>query len=98
MNIQALMQQAKKMQKNMAKKQEEFNAKEFTLNNQGIEIKMTGEKKVISINIDNDLIDPEDKEMLFDLLQITINKLMEQIDAALSESMPQQAAGMPGLF
>ncbi len=98
MNIQLLMQQAKKMQKDLAKKQNEFNSKEFKLDNQGIKITMTGEKKVINIEIDKMLIDQDDIETLNDLLLISLNKLMENIDAELSESMPKQMPSMPGLF
>ncbi len=98
MNIQMLMQQAKKMQKDMAKKQQVFNSKEFTIENQGITIKMSGEKKVLSIDIDKMLIDPEDIETLNDLLQITFNQLIDKIDNELNSSMPKAPAGMPGLF
>ncbi len=98
MNIQMLMQQAKKMQKDMAKKQKEFNDKEFSIENQGIALKMSGEKKILSINIDEILIDPTDIETLNDLLQITINQLMEKIDIELNSLMPKGSAGMPGLF
>ena len=63
MNMQALMQQAQKMQKDITKKKDELNKKEFTGSSELIEIVFTGDKKVKSVKI-KDGVDPEDIEIL----------------------------------
>ena len=73
MNINALMQQAQKMQREMTKKQKELESKEFefTSNGGAIKIKMLGSKQITSLEIDEDLIDPSEKEIKL-VYQVTV--------------------------
>ena len=100
MNINALMQQAQKMQKQMEKKQKEIESQEFEFSSNGgaIKIKMLGSKQITSLEIDKDLIDPEEKEMLEDMLMIAINDAANKIDEEVSSVMGSVAGGLPGLF
>ena len=100
MNINALMQQAQKMQKQMEKKQQELASKEFefTSNGGAIKIKMLGSKVLTSLEIEKDLIDPDDKEMLEDMLMVAINDAISKIEEEASAIMGSVAGGLPGLF
>ena len=84
MNMQALMQQAQKMQREMEKAQKDLEAKEFEIVSAGggIKVTITGSKVVKNIEIDEDIIDPEEKEMLQDMIVVAIN---EAINKVLSE-------------
>ena len=100
MNINALMQQAQKMQKQMEKKQQELASKEFefTSNGGAIKIKMLGSKTLTSLEIEKDLLDPDDKEMLEDMLMVAINDAISKIEEEASAIMGSVAGGLPGLF
>ena len=100
MNINALMQQAQKMQRQMEKKQQELASKEFefTSNGGAIKIKMLGSKTLTSLEIEKDLIDPDDQEMLEDMLMVAINDAISKIEEEASAIMGSVAGGLPGLF
>ena len=96
MNMQALMQQAQKMQKDITKKKDELNKKEFTGSSELIEIVFTGDKKVKSVKI-KDGVDPEDIEILQDMMVIAINDAMSKIDKE-TEAMLGAYSSLGGLF
>lgn len=74
MNIQKLMQEAKKMQDNIEKKMKEFNESDFEFNyKSSIITKIKGSFEVVSIDINKDLIDPDDKTMLEEMIAEAIN-------------------------
>ena len=102
MNINALMQQAQKMQQQMAKKQKELESKEYEFESNGgaIKIKMSGSKEMTSLEIDEDLIDKDEKDMLQDMLMVAINEAIKKIDEDMSESMEGISGGLkiPGMF
>lgn len=100
MNINALMQQAQKMQKQMERKQKELESKEFEFSSNGgaIKIKMLGSKQIVSLEIDEDLIDPSEKEMLQDMIVVAMNDAINKIDEEASSIMGSVAGGIPGLF
>ena len=102
MNINALMQQAQKMQRQMEKKQKELESKEFefTSNGGAIKIKMLGSKQLVSLEIEEDLIDPRDKEMLQDMLMVAINDAMNKVSEEIDGEMGSVTGGMkiPGMF
>ena len=100
MNINALMQQAQKMQKQMEKKQQELASKEFEFISNGgaIKIKMLGSKTLTSLEIEKDLLDPDDKEMLEDMLMVAVNEAISKIDEELESVMGSMAGGLPGMF
>lgn len=94
MNIAGMMAQAKKMQEQMEKKKKELEAKEFKIEKQGITVIMSGDKKIKSIDINEILVDPDDKEMLEDMIIIAVNEGIEMIEA---ESQQTQSSMMPGM-
>ena len=98
MNINQLMKEAKKMQADMEKSQEELAAKEFDATAGGgvVSVKVSGNKVVKEIKIKKEAVDPDDVEMLEDLILTCVNEAMRQVDSA------QQAAlgkyNIPGMM
>lgn len=98
MNIQAMMKQAQKLQKDMMDAKNEIDKKEFEVTKSFITIKATGNKKIQSVNINTDKIEKDELEILEDLILVSINELMEKIDKETEEKMGKYTKGMPGLF
>lgn len=96
MNINALMQQAQKMQRDLEKTQKELNATLFEFDSAGgaIHISIYGNRKIEKIDIDKDAIDPEDKEMLEDMIKIAVNDAIEAIDKENEKIQSKLANGM----
>ena len=59
---------------------------------------MLGSKQLTSLEIDEDLIDPSDKEMLQDMLMVAINEAINAIEEEASAIMGSMAGGLPGMF
>lgn len=95
-NMQALMRQAQKMQEDIARKKEELDNTEFTSSVGGgmVEIKMLGNRTLKSIKIKPEVVDPDDVEMLEDLVVSAVNDCISQIAKAEKDAMP----GMPGMM
>ena len=98
MNMQALMQQAQKMQKDMLKAKEEIDNTTFEGNSSFVKVEVMGNKKIRKIIIDRESIAEEEKELLEDMLVVAINDAMNQIDKVTEEKMGKYTKGMPGLF
>lgn len=103
--MQGMMKQAQKMQDEMAKVTEQVEVMEFTATVGGgaVEITMTGKKEVKALTIKPEVVDPEDVEMLQDLLIAAYNEVMAQVEATSSEMMSKvtggfNVPGMPGMF
>ena len=96
MNINALMQQAQKMQRDLAKAQKELDEKLFEFDSSGgaIHLSIYGNRKVEKITIDKDAIDPEDKEMLEDMIKIALNEALEAIDKENEKLQSKLTSGM----
>ena len=96
MNMQALMQQAQKMQKEMQTKQVELEATTFDVTSAGgaIKIKIKGSRQIESIEIDKDAIDPEEKEMLEDMIKVAINEAISIVDQAFDQLNSSLTNGM----
>ena len=96
MNINALMQQAQKMQKDMEKAQKQLESTLFEVESAGgaIKISIYGSRKIEKIDIDKDAIDPEDKEMLEDMLKIAINEAMEKIANEQAKIQAKMTSGL----
>ena len=84
MNINSLMKEAKKMQASMEKSQEELAQKEFeaTAGGGAISVKVSGDKTVKEMKIQKDVVDPDDVEMLEDLIITCVNEALRKVDAA----------------
>lgn len=96
MNMNNLMNQAKQIKKVIDQKTEEFNKKEFITNFQGIKIVFTGNKKVVSIEIENDVL--SNKEMVEDLLPLAFNEALSKIDKEYKAFMGPLSQAPTGLF
>lgn len=80
MNMQQLMIQAQRMQRELQKAQAELGKKEFSVNKNGmITVSMLGNKQITKIDIDEDALEKDNKELIEELLQSAINELIEQI-------------------
>jgi len=92
---------AQQMQKKMADIQSEINLMKVEGTSGGNMVKATvsGEKKILSLNLDPDILN-EDKEMLEDLILVAINQAIEKVDVVSKEKMGSLTGGMniPGLF
>ena len=98
-NMQGMMKQMQKMQKDMAKAQEDLNAKEFvgTSNGDLVTVTLTGEKKMKDISIKPEAVDPEDIEMLQDLIILATNDALEKVEVETQATMGKYTKGIPGL-
>lgn len=102
-NMANLMKQAQKMQRQMEEQQKEMETKEFTATAGGgaVEATVTGAKKLVKLSIDESAVDPDDVEMLEDMLVAAINEALGKVDAANASSMSRLTGGMgsmPGMF
>ena len=99
MNMQQMLMQAQKMQREMQKKQAELEAQEFTVSKGGaVTVVVKGDKFVKSIQIDKDALDPDNKEMVEELVALAINEALDQIKAKEAEISASVSGGMGGLF
>jgi DNA-binding YbaB/EbfC family protein len=97
MNMQALMQQAQKMQKDIMKKKDEVNKKEFTGTSELVDVVFTGDKRMVSAKLRQD-IDNDDKEILEDMLVIAVNDAMAKIDKETESALGAYGNQLGGLF
>ena len=97
MNINQLMQQAQKMQKDMEKSQKEVAAMTFTAKQELVEVEMDGNKTVKRITINKD-IEKDDIEALEDMVLIAVNDCINQADKAMEGKLGKYKSMMPGLF
>ncbi|QJG67202.1 YbaB/EbfC family nucleoid-associated protein [Mycoplasma phocoenae] len=85
MNINEMLKQAKKMQSQMELKEKELQKKEFVIEKLGITLTLTGDRKLKSVKINENLIDPEDPETLEDLIIVAFNEAMDKINMEFDE-------------
>ena len=98
MNINQLMKEAKKMQADMEKSQVELTAKEFeaTAGGGAISVKVSGDKQLKEIKLQKDIVDPDDVEMLQDLIITCVNEALRKVDSAQAASLGK--FNIPGLM
>ncbi len=97
MNMQQIMQQAQRMQRDITKKKEEIDKMEFLGKSEWVEIVFNGKREIKSFKILKDEIDVDDKEMLEDMIMLAIKDAFSKIDKE-SESKLGSYASMSGLF
>ncbi len=97
MNINQLMQQAQKMQKDMEKSQKEVAAMTFTAKQELVEVEMDGNKTVKKVTVSKD-IEKDDIEALEDMILIAVNDCINQADKAMEGKLGKYKSMMPGLF
>lgn len=98
MNIQAMMKQAQKLQKDMMNAKKEIDETEFECTKSFVTVKAMGNKKIKSIKINMESISKDEVEMVEDLILVAVNELMDKIDKETEKKMGKYTQGMPGLF
>lgn len=98
MNIQAMMKQAQKLQKDMLKAKEEIDNTIFEGKSSIVTARVKGNKVVESIKINSESLDLDDIEMLEDMIMVAVNDAMKQIDEITEKKLGKFTQGMPGLF
>ena len=98
MNINNLMKEAKKMQADLEKNQQELAEKEFEASAGGnaVSVKVNGQKQILDLKLQKEVVDPEDVEMLQDLIVTCINQAFKQVDDAQAASMGK--FNIPGIM
>ena len=98
LNMNQLMKEAKKMQADMEKSQEELGAREFdaTAGGGAVYVKVNGNKVVKEIKLTKDVVDPDDVEMLQDLILTATNEALRKVDEAQAQSLGKY--NIPGLM
>ncbi len=95
-----LMKQAQRMQRQMEEGQKELETKEFTAAAGGgaVEVTVSGKKEVVRVKLSEEVVDPEDIEMLQDLIVAATNEALRQAEEASSALMGKMAGGLGGGF
>ena len=98
MNLGNIMKQAKKMQEDMAKSQEELSQKEFeaTAGGGAVSVKVSGDKLVKEIKLQKEVVDPDDVEMLEDLVLTCVNEALRKVNEAQASELGKY--NIPGLM
>ena len=101
-NMQAMIRQAQKMQEDMAAKQEELDAREYEIKAGGgvVTVKINGKKEILSIDLDPEIVDPDDVETLSDLLVAGVNEAIKRAETTNAAEMEKitGSMNMPGMF
>lgn len=100
-NMQSMIRQAQKMQENIEAKKAELEEKEYVVTSGGgmVEITLKGNHEVKSIGLNPEVVDPEDVEMLEDMLVAAFNEAVRQIDEESEREMEKVTGGLniPGM-
>ena len=100
-NMNAMLQQAQKMQEDMAALQEELEGREYTVSAGGgaVTVKINGQKQILSLDIAPEIVDPDDIETLSDILVAAVNEAIKRVEDTSAAEMQKLtgALGMPGM-
>ena len=98
-DMNSLMRQAQKMQEDMKAKQAELEAAEYTGSASGemVTVKMNGKHEVLSITIKPEAVDPDDIEMLEDLIVAATNEALRQVEQETNAAVSKMTGGFGGL-
>ena len=98
MNINSLMKEAKKMQADLEKSQNELAVKEFEASAGGgaVAVKVNGQKQILDLKLQKDVVDPDDVEMLQDLIITCVNEALRKVDSAQAQQFGKY--NIPGMF
>ncbi len=98
-NMNNLMKQAQRMQRQMEENAKELETKEFTAAAGGgaVEVTISGKKEVTKVKLSQEVVDPDDIEMLEDLIVAATNEALRQVEEASQESMAKLTGGFGGL-
>lgn len=100
MNMNNLMKQAQKMQAQMQAQQAEMEAKEFegTAGGGMVTVTVSGKNEITSVKLKEEVVDPDDIEMLEDLILVAANEALKKLQDANASIMSSMGMGMGGLF
>ncbi len=98
-NMNNLMKQAQKMQKQMEEATKELEEKEITATAGGgaVEVTISGKREVTKVKLAEEVVDPDDIEMLEDLIMAATNEALRQIEEASQQSMSRITGGLGGM-
>lgn len=101
-NMGQMMKQVQKMQRDMEKTQQELEGKiyESSAGGGAIHVRVTGKKELVEIKLDPSIVDPDDVEMLQDLIMVAVNEAMKNAEDEIAREMGKITGGMnlPGMF
>lgn len=101
-NMQAMLQQAQRMQEEMAAKQAELEAEVYDISAGGgvVKLKINGKKEILSIDIAPEIVDPDDVETLSDILVAAVNEAIKRVEDTANAAMSKitGSMGLPGMF
>ena len=97
-NMNNLMKQAQRMQRQMEENQKELETKEFTAKAGGgaVEVTVTGKKEITKVKLSEEVVDPDDIEMLEDLVMAATNEALRMAEEAVSQLMGKMTGGLGG--
>lgn len=98
-NMNNLMKQAQRMQRQMEESQKELETKEYTAAAGGgaVEITVSGKKEITKVKLSQEVVDPDDVEMLEDLIMAAANQALRQMEEETTAAMAKLTGGMGGL-
>ena len=99
-NMSQLMKQVQRMQRQMEEKQKELETKEWeaTAGGGAVKVRVSGQRELTAIEISKDVVDPDDVEMLQDMVMAAVNEALRKGEEARETTMSRMAPGMGGLF
>ena len=103
-NMANLMKQAQKMQRQMEEQTKEMEAKEYTVTAGGgaVEVTVSGAREILKVKLAQEVVDPDDIEMLEDLIVAAVNEALRKVDeesgAAMNKLTGGLGGGLPGMF
>lgn len=104
-NMSAMLQQAQKMQEEIAALQEDLDAREYEVSAGGgaVTVKINGKKQILGLDLSPEIVDPDDIETLSDILVAAVNEAINRVETTNSTEMQKVTGalnmpGMPGLF
>ncbi len=99
MNMNNLMKQAQRMQRQMQEDQQALEEQEFTATAGGgvVEVRISGKREITGVTLKEEVVDPEEIEMLEDLIVAAVNEALKKVEEAQAASMSKYTAGLGGL-
>ena len=101
-NMNAMIKQAQKMQEDMAALQEDLDAREYDISAGGgvVCVKINGKKEILAIDIQPEIVDPDDIETLSDILVAAVNEAIKRVEDTNNAEMSKitGSVGFPGMF
>jgi len=95
-NMQGMMKKMQKMQKEMLEAQEALNAQQFegTAGGGMVKVSVTGQRELVDVNLDPSVVDPDDIEMLQDLIVVAVNEALKKVEETTNSTMGKFTQGM----